>query len=137
MINDNKNKAALVKYIAKIRHYIIRPRPRHGHKCTKYKYKTYHGIMMVICIKQHLSNIWSSIHEKVKQHWGWVNKKTFLMKQKRVLNFPIWKSLWWNLTSQFTMQWSWLRNEHSHFQMYAYLHSFTFCQNLSCHWWWG
>ena len=30
---------------------------------------------MVICIKQHLSNIWSYIHEKLKQHWGWVRKK--------------------------------------------------------------
>ena len=30
-------------------------------------------MMMLKCIKQqHLSNIWSSIHEKVKQHWGWV-----------------------------------------------------------------
>ena len=42
--------------------YVInRPRPRHGHKCTKYK--MYLSITMVICIKQHLSNIWSSIHE--------------------------------------------------------------------------
>ena len=30
--------------------------------------------MMLICIKQHISNIWSSIHKKVKQHWGWVEK---------------------------------------------------------------
>ena len=30
---------------------------------------------MVICIKQHLSNIWSSIHEKAKKHSGWVEKK--------------------------------------------------------------
>ena len=30
--------------------------------------------MMVICIKQHLNNIWGSIHEKVKQYWGWVEK---------------------------------------------------------------
>ena len=29
---------------------------------------------MVMCIKQHLCNIWSSIYEKVKQHWGWVEK---------------------------------------------------------------
>ena len=32
-------------------------------------------IMMLICIKQHLSNIWSSIHNKVKQHQHWVAKK--------------------------------------------------------------
>ena len=29
--------------------------------------------MMLICIKLHLGNIWSSIHEKVKQYWGWVD----------------------------------------------------------------
>ena len=55
---------------------INRPRPRHGHKYTKYKMCL--NIMMVICIKQHLCNIWDSIHEKVKQHWGWVEKKCCL-----------------------------------------------------------
>ena len=39
--------------------------------------------MMVICIKQHLSNIWRSVHEKAKQHWGWV-EKSFVYKKKRV-----------------------------------------------------
>ena len=34
----------------------------------------------VICIKQHLINIWSSIHEKVKQHWGWVEKSVACKK---------------------------------------------------------
>ena len=41
--------------------------------------------MMVICINQHLifikqylSNIWKSIHEKAKQHWGKVEKKRCL-----------------------------------------------------------
>ena len=51
--------------------------------------------------------------------------------------FPVWKNLWCKLTSPFTKQWSWLRNENSHFQMYACLHSFTFCENLSYHWWRG
>ena len=49
------------------RYDINRPRPIHG--C---KHKMYLSMMMVLCIKQHPSNIWSSIHEKVKQHWGWV-----------------------------------------------------------------
>ena len=31
--------------------------------------------------KQHLRNIWNSIHEKVKQHWGWVEKKELLIKK--------------------------------------------------------
>ena len=42
---------------------IIRPRPRHGHKYTKYK--IYLSIIMVICITQHLSNIWSRIHKNL------------------------------------------------------------------------
>ena len=52
---------------------INRARSMHRHKYTKYKICL--SIMMVICIKQHLSNIWSSIHEKGKQHWGWIEKK--------------------------------------------------------------
>ena len=44
-----------------------RPRLRYGHKM-------FPGMMMLICIKQYLSNIWSSIHEKVKQHLGWGEK---------------------------------------------------------------
>ena len=48
-----------------------RSRPTHGPKYTKYKVCL--GIM-VICIKQHLSNIWSSIHEKV-------NKKMLFIKK--------------------------------------------------------
>ena len=36
--------------------------------------------MMVVCIKQHLCNMWSSIHEKVKQHWGCFEKRRSLQK---------------------------------------------------------
>ena len=32
-------------------------------------------MIILVCIKQHLSNIWSSIHEKLKQHWGCLEKK--------------------------------------------------------------
>ena len=60
------------------RYDINRLRSRHGHKYSKYKNSL--SIMMVICIKQHLSNVWSSIHEKVKQHWDWVEKKALLIK---------------------------------------------------------
>ena len=58
---------------------ITRPRPRHGHKYTKYKLCL--SIMMAICVKQQLSNIWSSIHEKVKKHWGWAEKIKRLVKK--------------------------------------------------------
>ena len=29
---------------------------------------------MLMCIKQHISKIWSSIYENVKWHWGWVDE---------------------------------------------------------------
>ena len=38
-------------------------------------------MMMLVYIKQHLSNIWSSIHEKVKPHWVW-GKKSVAYKKK-------------------------------------------------------
>ena len=44
------------------RYDINRPRLRHEHKDTKYKMR--HSTMMVICSKQHLSNMWNSIHQK-------------------------------------------------------------------------
>ena len=59
------------------RYLIYRPRPRHGHKYTKEK--MWHSIMMVACIKQYLSNIWSSIHEKVNTEADL--KEAFLMKK--------------------------------------------------------
>ena len=37
-------------------------------------------MMMLLCVKQNLSNIWSSIHEKVKQHRGWVEKSVAYKK---------------------------------------------------------
>ena len=55
---------------------INRPRSRYGHNYTKHK--MCHSPMMIIYIKQHLSDIWSSIHDKVKQHWDWVEKKRCL-----------------------------------------------------------
>ena len=61
---------------------IKRRRPKHGHKHTKYKMCLF--IMMAICTKQHLSNFWGSIHEKDKQHWGWVAKRVAYKKTCRV-----------------------------------------------------
>ena len=49
------------------RYEINRPRSRDRHKYSKKCLK----IMILIFIKQHLSSIWSSIHDKVKQQWGW------------------------------------------------------------------
>ena len=60
------------------RYNINRLRVRHGHKYTKYRIRDI--TMMVICSKQHLSIIWSLIHQKAKQHWGWVEKICCLQK---------------------------------------------------------
>ena len=60
------------------RHDINRPRLRHGHKYRKHKKCL--SMMMLICIKQHLSNIWSSIYEKIKQQWGWIEKSVAYKK---------------------------------------------------------
>ena len=61
------------------RYNINRPRHRHLHKYNKFKICL--SIMMVISIKQHQSNIWSSIHEKVKQHSGRVEKSVAYKKE--------------------------------------------------------
>ena len=44
------------------RYDINRPRSRLGHKYTECKMCL--SIMMIVFIKQHGSNIWSSVHEK-------------------------------------------------------------------------
>ena len=50
--------------------HIDKPRYRHDHIYSKYKKRL--TMMMLICIKEHLSKMWSSIRVKVKQLWGWV-----------------------------------------------------------------
>ena len=35
------------------------------------------SMTVIKCTKQQLNNIWSSVHEKVKQHLGWVEKKSW------------------------------------------------------------
>ena len=42
------------------------PTSSHGHKYSKYEKCL--DVTMLLCIKQHLSNIRSSVHEKIKQH---------------------------------------------------------------------
>ena len=53
MINDNENEAKTEKKRSS-RYDINRPRRKLGHKYAKYKICL--DAMMVICIKQHLSN---------------------------------------------------------------------------------
>ena len=60
------------------RYDINRTRPKHGYKYTKYKICL---SMKTVCNKQHLSNIWSWIHEKEKQHWYARLKKSVAYKK--------------------------------------------------------
>ena len=62
MINDNEMRLKMKNRLH--RYDINRPRLRHGHKYSEYKMCL--SIMMLICIKQHLSDISSSVHERVK-----------------------------------------------------------------------
>ena len=36
---------------------------------------------MLVSIMQHLNNVWSSSHEKVKQYWVWEEKKSVTYKK--------------------------------------------------------
>ena len=56
-------------------------------------------MMMLLCIKQHLSNIWSSIDEKVKQYWGLVEKKRCLY-EKACIVLPNMSYFWWVFRKQ-------------------------------------
>ena len=65
---------------------INRPRAKHKHKHRKYKKCL--RMVMIICIKQQLSNLRSSLHEKVKQYRGWVEKRV-AYKKKRVIKVDL------------------------------------------------
>ena len=83
-------------------------RSRHGHKYSQYK-KCLSIIMMFICINQHLSNIWSSIYEKVKQYWGWGEKSVAYKKACFLQRVPMKKTaLNVNLPWEFcALPWDW------------------------------
>ena len=59
---------------------ITRTRPRHGQKHTKYKACL--RMIMVLCNKHYLRNIWSGIHEKVTQRGGWIKKSVACKKAR-------------------------------------------------------
>ena len=56
-------------------------------------------MMVVICNKQHISNIWIWLHEKVNQHLGWVYIRRCLLK-KHVFQFLFWKIFYFKKTEQ-------------------------------------
>ena len=67
-----------IKMKIKNRSYRYNIRSWHGHRYSTCK--KYLTMIMVTCIKQCLTNIWSSIHENVKQHCGWVEKSVAYKK---------------------------------------------------------
>ena len=69
-------KMKMKKKIRSRRYDIDKLRSRHGHKYSKYKKCLI--MMMLLRIKQHLSNFGSSIHEEVKHHRGRLEKKRCL-----------------------------------------------------------
>ena len=70
-----------------------RPRSVHEHKYSKYKNCL--SIIMLLCIKQHLNNIWNLVHEKVRQHEAHLFNQYFC-DLKCILVFRKWKR--YNLT---------------------------------------
>ena len=61
-------------------------------------------MMMFLCIKQHLSNTWSLIHEKVREHWGWAEKKhvenAYILIQKKHVDIPLYENnILWEVTA--------------------------------------
>ena len=54
------------------KHNINKRSSKHGRKYSKCK--KFLSIMKLICIKQHLSNIWSSVHEKATTRLSWKNR---------------------------------------------------------------
>ena len=81
------------------RYDINSPRPRHRHKYAKYK--MWLSIMMV---KQHLSNIWSSIHERLSNTEAELRKKKALLIKKACLLFVAPSCKWLSLLHNFIQQ---------------------------------
>ena len=63
----------ILKNVQKTSAVLNRLRPRHGHEYTKYKMCL--NIMMVICIKQHLSNIEAQFMKKLKNSVAYKQKR--------------------------------------------------------------
>ena len=64
------------------RYDIGRSKSKHGHKYSAYE--TYLSMMMLLCIKQVLSNISSSVHEKLSKTEAKL-KKSVTYEKKRVV----------------------------------------------------
>ena len=107
-INHNENERW--KWKKRSHKYDInRPWSRYWHKYSKYKKCL--SMIMLICIKQHLSNILSPIHEKVK-------KKRCLCKKACIWH----KKSLWDLVSQHSIIWKKLAHLKNVAKMRPFLH---------------
>ena len=103
MYESKKRRLIVMKRKMKNRSHrceISRPTSWYGHKYSRYKMCL--SMIMLICIKQYLSNICSSNNEKVNQHWNWVEKTEILreifgrqMFLQRQTNFSLINFLHW------------------------------------------
>ena len=73
--NENENDYGKIDHINKTN------RPRRRYRDKYIENMACLGKTMPLCNEQHFSNIWVSIHQKAKQHWGWVEKKALLIKK--------------------------------------------------------
>ena len=99
--NKQKNKCACIHEIILViilkmknrshRYDIDRIRSWH---CHTLKYKTFLSMVMLTCTKRHLSNIWSSIHQKRKEHEGWVERKALFIKKRVVHGKSAFIDIW-------------------------------------------
>ena len=108
--NKQKNKCVFIHEI--IRLIIMKMQMKMKNRSYKYNInrpnldivniKKCLNIMLLICIKQHLKIMWSSIHEKVRQHWRWIEKcvaykkRCVLFKAKPFLNKQTLLSLYYS-----------------------------------------
>lgn len=99
--NKRKNKCGCIHEITRLivmkmmlkmkkrwhRFNIYRPRSRNNSKYSKYKKSL--TVMMLSCIKQHLSNIQSSIQKKVEQHSGLIKKSVVYKETFHITIFQV------------------------------------------------
>ena len=90
------------------RYDIIRPRPRHGHKYTKYKICL--NIVLVLCIKQHLSNTESEFKKSVAYKKSVIQRDfqahqwtTSSDTKRAYLERDLIAATWWYLLSSLTL----------------------------------
>ena len=68
-------------------------------------------MVLLICIKQYLSNIWRSIYEiQVKQRWGWLEKEELVIKEACISLIPKMKAylIHFSFRREFEVVFAWI-----------------------------